>query len=81
MLDHEHWGALIRLCVAKGAYAGVAIPVGGGDGGDGGGGGGGHDDDATESLLRDIEQLTLDEATDGPSYAMQQEHMAFPSHE
>ena len=81
MLDHEHWGALIRLCVAKGAYAGVAIPVGGGGGGDGGGGGGGHDDDATESLLRDIEQLTLDEATDGPSYAMQQEHMAFPSHE
>ena len=40
-----------------------------------------HEDDATESLLGDIEQLTLDETHDGPSHAMQQEHMAFRNDE
>lgn len=69
MLDRENWGALIRLCRESGSYSGVEMPQET------------HEDDATESLLGDIEQLTLDETHDGPSHAMQQEHMAFRNDE
>ena len=66
MLD-PHWRALIRLCVAKGAYRGVALPPET------------TDDEASAVLIREVERLTLD--TDEASHAMQQEHMEMPSFE
>jgi len=67
MLD-PHWRELIRLCVAKGAYRGVALPPET------------QDDQASVDLIREVERLTLD-ADDDASHAMQQEHMEMPSFE
>ena len=66
MLD-PHWRELIRLCVAKGAYRGVALPSEA------------QDDEASMDLIRDVEQLTLQ--ADEASHTMQQEHMEMPTFE
>jgi len=73
MLDREHWGGLLRLCAEKGACRGVPVPHAA------------HDDDAAESLVGDIDRLTLDveedEEAQDPSHAMRQEHLSFPRFE
>lgn len=64
-----HWGALLKLCVEKGAYAGLPLPPGLFDNA-------GFGDDADEVLARALGDLLLE-----PSARIQQEGMEMPSHE
>ena len=73
----QHWGALLRLAIDKGAYTGVPpppdAPGGGGPGGDDDGPGG--DDDA---LADRLEQMLIGAEPQGASEQMLQENMEMP---
>ena len=77
-----HWGALLRHCHQRGAYAGPPLPPedGGGEGGGGEGAGeGGGEGDAMHA--QDLEELLQDDEEPASSEAFQQEGMEMPDHD
>ena len=66
----QHWGALLRLAIDKGAYTGVPPPPDAP-----GGGGPGGDDDA---LADRLEQMLIGAEPQGASEQMLQENMEMP---
>ena len=66
----QHWGALLRLAIDKGAYTGVPPPPDAP-----GGGGPGGDDDA---LAVRLEQMLIGAEPQGASEQMLQENMEMP---